>query len=118
GEHVEDGQRRLRPHALDLLQGHEGAALVAGGEAVEPGAERLRPLGLHVQHRLVARRRQPRKGARPAADDIADAGHVDQRLLLADLGHQAAQPTDHAAPRRWRAVRAWAWAMATASASA
>jgi hypothetical protein len=94
-QHVEHRQRRLRADALDGLQRHEGAALVARLEAVERQAGLLAPLGLDVQHGLAAHLRQARQGARAAADHIAHAGHVDQRVLLADLGHDPAQPADH-----------------------
>ena len=55
-QHVEHRQRRLGPDALDGLQHHEGAALVAVEEAVERHAGLLAPLGLDVQQRLVADR--------------------------------------------------------------
>ena len=74
----------------------EGVALLAGQEAVEPHAGGLGPLGLDVQQRLLARRRQALERARSAADHIADAADVDQRVLLAGLGHGPAQAADHA----------------------
>ena len=96
-QHVEHAQRRLRPDALDVLQGHEGAALVAGQEPIEPDAGLLAPLRLHVQQGLVAQGRQVTQGAAATAHDIADAANVDQGVLLANLGDQSAQPADHAA---------------------
>jgi hypothetical protein len=92
---VEHGQRRLGADALDGPQGHEGVAVVAGQEAVEHHAGLLAPLGLDVQHRLAADLRQPAQRARAAAHDVADAGHVDQRVLLADFGDDAPEAADH-----------------------
>src|SRR5690606_10281532 len=89
-------QRRLRADALDGAQGDEGAALAPIEEPVEDGAGLFAPVAFDVQHRLVADRRQAAEGARSAADQIADAADVDQRLLLGDLGHHAAWPADDA----------------------
>src|SRR6202008_2047198 len=87
-------------------------------EAVEARALVLRPLGLDVQHHLLAGLGQARQGARAAAHDVADAAHVHERLVLAHLRQDSAQASDHAALPIRRTARAWAWVMATARASA
>jgi len=100
GQDVEHGQRRLRPDALDGFQHHEGPALIAVEEAVEGHSRLLPPLAFDLQGGGLARAGQASERARAAAHHIADAGHVDQRLFLADLGHDAPKPADHEAVSR------------------
>src|SRR5690606_24863336 len=111
-------QGGLGADALDAGQGGEGAALVAGQEAVEARAVLGRPAGFDVQGRLVSGGGQALKRARSADHDIADAGAVDQAVVGLDLGQHAFQTADHAAPASRTRLRSWAWVMATARASA
>ena len=90
----ENGERDFRADALHVLQQAEPVALGIGQKA-EQADRVLAHLRLDGENRSLAGARQFLQGAGGAGDDIADAMHVEDHMILVQGIHHALEFADH-----------------------
>src|SRR5258706_7933114 len=117
-ERREDIERHTAADILHRLQQTEPLAFFGRVKAVKP--DRVFRHFRFDHERNVRTGREFRKRRGGTLHEIADAGDIDDRMILRDRIHHAGELSDHgdATIRRARVPARWACAMAQASASA